>query len=199
MADGSKPTKVISFFGVPALFIGLTKGRRSRSRRGAPPLPRRAALGLADLLLLLQGTESMAAKLPVSAPPLRAPTTQVNSALRVPIERSEDYTCVIYRGGENPGTTHIFGDRVVGSHAGDGGGGRRWLEWTVACPEEEPPAPLPTPEEFLKSCHLCKRDLEGRDVYIYRGEMAFCSSGCRALGMPDEEEDAVEDCYCPSS
>lgn len=179
MGDGSKPRKAISFFGVPALFIGLTKGppeqeparsptspldgKAFRSPRSPPALDR-ATLGLADLLLL-QGSEPKAAKLPVSAPPLRTPTAEVNSAPRTPIELSEDYTCVISRRGQNPGTTHIFGDRVLGNPAGDGGGGRRWPEWTVACPEEEEP---PAPADFLKACLLCKKDLEGRDVYIYR-------------------------------
>ncbi|KAJ0988383.1 hypothetical protein J5N97_006739 [Dioscorea zingiberensis] len=33
---------------------------------------------------------------------------------------------------------------------------------------------------FLKACGLCKRRLgPGRDIFMYRGEMAFCSLECR--------------------
>ncbi|BAF10049.1 FCS-Like Zinc finger 3 [Oryza sativa Japonica Group] len=33
---------------------------------------------------------------------------------------------------------------------------------------------------FLKNCALCGRDLgPGKDTYIYRGEVAFCSKECR--------------------
>ncbi|CAK9155185.1 unnamed protein product [Ilex paraguariensis] len=33
--------------------------------------------------------------------------------------------------------------------------------------------------DFLSSCHLCQKKLHGKDIYIYRGEKAFCSTECR--------------------
>ncbi|PIN21460.1 hypothetical protein CDL12_05842 [Handroanthus impetiginosus] len=33
--------------------------------------------------------------------------------------------------------------------------------------------------DFLSSCHLCQKKLHGEDVYMYRGEKAFCSIECR--------------------
>ncbi|KAL9238638.1 hypothetical protein vseg_013034 [Gypsophila vaccaria] len=34
--------------------------------------------------------------------------------------------------------------------------------------------------EFMKYCHYCKRILDhGKDIYMYRGDMAFCSEECR--------------------
>ncbi|XP_039123013.1 FCS-Like Zinc finger 6-like [Dioscorea cayenensis subsp. rotundata] len=37
---------------------------------------------------------------------------------------------------------------------------------------------------FLKACSLCKRRLgPGRDIFMYRGEMAFCSLECRQQRM----------------
>jgi hypothetical protein len=33
--------------------------------------------------------------------------------------------------------------------------------------------------DFLSFCHLCKKTLDGKDVYIYRGDEAFCSPECR--------------------
>ncbi|KAK8673796.1 hypothetical protein V6N13_112107 [Hibiscus sabdariffa] len=41
---------------------------------------------------------------------------------------------------------------------------------------------------FLRSCCLCKRRLApGRDIYMYRGDTAFCSLGCREEQMKQDE------------
>ncbi|CAN4122245.1 unnamed protein product [Withania somnifera] len=44
---------------------------------------------------------------------------------------------------------------------------------------------------FLKACFLCKRLLiPGRDIYMYRGDSAFCSLECRQQQMNlDEKKD----------
>ncbi|KAK6152054.1 hypothetical protein DH2020_014689 [Rehmannia glutinosa] len=33
--------------------------------------------------------------------------------------------------------------------------------------------------DFLSSCHSCQKKLHGEDIYMYRGEKAFCSTECR--------------------
>ncbi|KAG8053165.1 hypothetical protein GUJ93_ZPchr0001g31463 [Zizania palustris] len=43
-------------------------------------------------------------------------------------------------------------------------------------------------DDFLSSCFTCKKKLEGNDIYIYRGEKAFCSSICREQEILIEEE-----------
>ncbi|RWR78461.1 senescence-associated family protein [Cinnamomum micranthum f. kanehirae] len=46
---------------------------------------------------------------------------------------------------------------------------------------------LETPP-FLRACSLCKRRLgTGRDIYMYRGESAFCSLECRQQQMNQDE------------
>ncbi|XWS44893.1 hypothetical protein CRYUN_Cryun15aG0088800 [Craigia yunnanensis] len=41
---------------------------------------------------------------------------------------------------------------------------------------------------FLRSCCLCKRRLApGRDIYMYRGDTAFCSLECREQQMKQDE------------
>ncbi|CAN8234045.1 unnamed protein product [Cochlearia groenlandica] len=41
---------------------------------------------------------------------------------------------------------------------------------------------------FLRSCALCERLLvPGRDIYMYRGDTAFCSSECRQQQMSLDE------------
>ncbi|KAE8676196.1 hypothetical protein F3Y22_tig00111621pilonHSYRG00286 [Hibiscus syriacus] len=82
------------------------------------------------------------------------------------MELSEDYTCVISHG-PNPRTTHIFGNYVVESY------------FTV--PDNEP---KPATGSFLSFCHTCNKNLEQKvDIYIYRGEKAFCSPECRYQEM----------------
>ncbi|XP_027332337.1 FCS-Like Zinc finger 6-like [Abrus precatorius] len=41
---------------------------------------------------------------------------------------------------------------------------------------------------FLRACFLCKRRLDsGRDIYMYRGDSAFCSQECRQQQMNKDE------------
>ncbi|KAE7998119.1 hypothetical protein FH972_002694 [Carpinus fangiana] len=41
---------------------------------------------------------------------------------------------------------------------------------------------------FLHTCGLCKRRLApGRDIYMYRGDTAFCSLECREQQMKQDE------------
>ncbi|GMI77234.1 FCS like zinc finger 6 [Hibiscus trionum] len=42
---------------------------------------------------------------------------------------------------------------------------------------------------FLRSCGLCRRRLvPGRDIYMYRGDSAFCSLECRQQQMKQDEK-----------
>ncbi|KAG6658160.1 hypothetical protein CIPAW_04G141100 [Carya illinoinensis] len=51
--------------------------------------------------------------------------------------------------------------------------------------------------DFLSSCHLCSKSLHGKDIYMYRGEKAFCSTECRSRQiMMDERK---EQCRLESS
>ncbi|KAL1189084.1 FCS-Like Zinc finger 14 [Cardamine amara subsp. amara] len=40
---------------------------------------------------------------------------------------------------------------------------------------------------FLNSCYLCRKKLHGQDIYIYRGEKAFCSTECRSSHIANDE------------
>ncbi|XP_039006479.1 FCS-Like Zinc finger 13-like [Hibiscus syriacus] len=41
--------------------------------------------------------------------------------------------------------------------------------------------------DFLASCHLCRKKLHGKDIYMYRGETGFCSEECRSREIMTEE------------
>ncbi|CAL4916730.1 unnamed protein product [Urochloa decumbens] len=84
------------------------------------------------------------------------------------MEASEGYTRVVDRGGPSTRTTHIFDGRVVVGVDGCGG--------VLAGGEDG--------DEFLRWCHGCSKDLgHGKDIFMYRGEMAFCSHECRYREM----------------
>ncbi|PRQ47048.1 putative Zf-FLZ domain-containing protein [Rosa chinensis] len=48
-------------------------------------------------------------------------------------------------------------------------------------------APVYPTSDFLSSCHLCSQKLHGKDIYMYRGEKAFCSTECRAKQIMSDE------------
>ncbi|XP_075492954.1 FCS-Like Zinc finger 8-like [Primulina tabacum] len=108
------------------------------------------------------------------------------------MELSEDYTCVITHG-PNPKTTHIFDDCIVENCCEDDPNlGEDFEKVETGFETNVSNSP---PLNFLSSCHTCKQSLEQRkDIYIYRGERAFCSHECRCQemlfeGMKNEEMD----------
>ncbi|CAO2150008.1 unnamed protein product [Urochloa humidicola] len=43
---------------------------------------------------------------------------------------------------------------------------------------------------FLQRCFLCRRELaDGRDIFIYRGDRAFCSEECRCRHILVDDDD----------
>ncbi|CAK9328163.1 unnamed protein product [Citrullus colocynthis] len=88
----------------------------------------------------------------------------------------ENYTYVTTRGPHESSTRVYY----------DGG---------LVAGKKSPPSPVPADQtpprrtpDFLRSCHLCGKNLEGKDIYMYRGEMAFCSSECRSSQIMKDEK-----------
>ncbi|KAH7517233.1 hypothetical protein FEM48_Zijuj09G0041200 [Ziziphus jujuba var. spinosa] len=81
------------------------------------------------------------------------------------MEHSEEYTCVISHG-PNPRTTRIFDNCIVESF------------YSLSDKSNS------VSQNFLSFCYTCKKNLEQEnDIYIYRGEKAFCSHECRHQEM----------------
>ncbi|KAF8783804.1 hypothetical protein HU200_000242 [Digitaria exilis] len=98
------------------------------------------------------------------------------AARRRPREEDESYTCVI---------KHVAGSvrkRRVYFGFGDGSG------WLVEADDEVPEKAA----DFLSRCCLCGKRLDGLDIYMYRGEKAFCSTECRCHQML--MDDRAENC-----
>ncbi|XP_047152163.1 protein MARD1 [Vigna umbellata] len=85
------------------------------------------------------------------------------------MELSEEYTCVISHG-PNPKTTHIFNNCIV-------------VETYYSLPQNQNSRSAAS-ANFLSFCHTCKKHLDQtKDIFIYRGEKAFCSRECRHQEM----------------
>ncbi|KAF8698711.1 hypothetical protein HU200_034963 [Digitaria exilis] len=41
--------------------------------------------------------------------------------------------------------------------------------------------------EFLSCCDVCRRPLDGKDIFMYRGDRAFCSMECRYHAIVSDE------------
>ncbi|KAL2544834.1 hypothetical protein Fot_14067 [Forsythia ovata] len=113
----------------------------------------------------------------------------IGSVPKREVELSEDYTCV-RKHGPNPKVTHIFGDCILDCQD-------KLIdifketEEEIALPQaaecSDVLASYPS-SDFLKFCYSCKKKLEGEDVYMYRGEKAFCSWSCRSQEILIDEE-----------
>lgn len=137
------------------------------------------------------GVKNRDAQLAVLSPARRflpevvnSPTARVFAGGVAPGEMamSEDYTCVISRG-PNPRTMHIFDDCIVESSGDvlvekmDKGAG------TAAADGAAAPG-----NRFLSFCHACHKQLgHANDIFIYRGDKAFCSNECRYREMLFDE------------
>ncbi|KAG4990773.1 hypothetical protein AAZX31_09G069300 [Glycine max] len=120
----------------------------------------------------------------------------------IPAGSSEDYTFVTYHvpnnktitkvyydGGEGGILTHGYYNINNNNNNNVGVGGVRRIPPTQTLIEEDEQS-YPT-SDFLSSCHLCRKNLDGKDIYMYRGEKAFCSNECRSrqISMDDERKE----------
>ncbi|KHN07883.1 FCS-Like Zinc finger 13-like [Glycine soja] len=94
---------------------------------------------------------------------------------RVP---NKTFTKVYYDGGE--------GDIIRRQNNNNNKNNVVVLRRTEPQPLIEPESSYPT-SSFLSSCHLCGKKLHGKDIYMYRGEKAFCSPECRSSQITMDE------------
>ncbi|KAK7328748.1 hypothetical protein VNO77_22867 [Canavalia gladiata] len=129
------------------------------------------------------------------------PVHTIKGMNEIPIGNSEDYTYVTYHvsnktitkvyydGGEGGILRHGYYNNINDTNNNNNIN----LGFVTRIPpaqtlvEAEPSFPT---SDFLSSCHLCKKNLHGKDIYMYRGEKGFCSSECRSRQiMMDERKE----------
>ncbi|XP_057980239.1 FCS-Like Zinc finger 14-like [Malania oleifera] len=136
---------------------------------------------------------SLATMSPRSRPIPIVPSSAKPMLEKDDVELSESYTCVISHLGNNSiKKREYFDDKIAGSY------GTTILEVNSLSSgvfSESPlshgkgyPAMVPfQTADFLNSCHLCKKMLHGLDIFMYRGEKAFCSPECRYKQIVNDE------------
>ncbi|KAH6779169.1 hypothetical protein C2S52_010406 [Perilla frutescens var. hirtella] len=110
------------------------------------------------------------------------------------MESLEEYTIVTCHG-PNKSYTKVYSDAAEG---GRNGGDRapfriqsskksnRATVFHISPARCAETGGIPAPD-FLSSCNLCHKKLHGKDIYMYRGEKAFCSTECRFRQMVMDE------------
>ncbi|CAJ1940551.1 unnamed protein product [Sphenostylis stenocarpa] len=94
---------------------------------------------------------------------------------------NKTFTKVYYHGGEGQIQRHAY----YNNNNNNVGVFRR----TTPQPLIDSKSSYPT-SDFLSSCNLCGKKLQGKDIYMYRGEKAFCSPECRSSQiMMDERKE----------
>lgn len=97
--------------------------------------------------------------------------------------QSESYTCVISHFGNNIIEKREYFDDSAGNTSywiSSGGFSASPIKNSEAATEFRT-------ADFLSSCHLCKKKLHGLDIFMYRGEKAFCSTECRGKQISSDE------------
>ncbi|XP_019192871.1 PREDICTED: uncharacterized protein LOC109187199 [Ipomoea nil] len=100
-------------------------------------------------------------------------------------EDEEEYTLVTCRGPDNECYTRLYCDSgIVGSRTSLKPRRPSVFEISPAISFHSPGYP---DSDFLSSCHMCRKNLHGKDIFMYRGEMSFCSTECRYRQMVIDE------------
>ncbi|VFQ92572.1 unnamed protein product [Cuscuta campestris] len=98
-------------------------------------------------------------------------------------EEDEEYTLVTCHGPDNKSYTRVYFDSgVIGS--------QRSRRPTVFVVSPAKAGGLPGRSDsggFLSSCDMCHKSLQGKDIFMYRGEKAFCSWECRNREILSED------------
>jgi hypothetical protein len=106
------------------------------------------------------------------------------------MDNLEDYTYVTCYGPNNKAYTKVYYDGSEfskGGYVSSSGYGGIFNEPTTKVRKEDDAVPVYPPLDFLNSCHLCGKLLHGKDIYMYRGEKAFCSADCRSRQIMIDE------------
>ncbi|CAN4084912.1 unnamed protein product [Withania somnifera] len=96
------------------------------------------------------------------------------------MEMCEEYTCVISHVGTNLIKKKEYFD---GEFIGNSNSNKA----AIGLVNHGRDAAKFTTDDFLNSCFLCKKKLQGLDIFMYRGEKAFCSVDCRCSQISIDE------------
>lgn len=182
------PKYKVNFWNVPRICIGFNlKGSSDYEGAKSPtsPLDIKTFSGVGITHSRLSSPRQQRVTIPIGSPHgFAKPTSQTG------MEHSESYTCVTSHGPKSI-TKHIYTHSGMESETVECPVRKHEQQiWNVASPPRSyvnvPVFPL---ADFLSACYLCKRQLShGKDIYMYRGDKAFCSVECRCEQILMDEQ-----------
>jgi len=195
------------FCNAPSIFIGFNPNGSSDSegaKSPTSPLDIKTFCGIGithwyenSLDSQLSSSEHQSETIPIASP-----HGFTKSTSQTGMEHSESYTCVTSHGPKSS-TKHIY------THCGMECETLQYpVEkqhehglWDVASPpRSNSNVPVFHVEHFLSACYLCKRQLNhGKDIYMYRGDKAFCCVECRYQQISMDERMETFPASPPSS
>ncbi|PKU87863.1 FCS-Like Zinc finger 8 [Dendrobium catenatum] len=142
------------------------------------------------MALLSPERRCLTATTPTSKPPQSAFCLSPSE-----MELSEDYTRVISHG-PNPRTIHIFDTCTLENCNNVLSPSRREIKFSI---DGSSKFPSVNSLSFYQSCR--KKIVQGKDIFMYRGEKVFCSYDCgnREMVLDDETENLAQQGPPPAS
>ncbi|KAL3532722.1 hypothetical protein ACH5RR_006243 [Cinchona calisaya] len=140
--------------------------------------------------------------IPVNSARKNSPTIIKGGCEELERDSLEDYTFVTCHGPGNKSFTRVYYDgglqengimRPKERNITDFGRKNSTINrpsiFTLSPPRSGDFPAIPA-SDFLDSCNLCHKKLQGKDIFMYRGEKAFCSTECRySQIMMDEHKE----------
>jgi len=102
----------------------------------------------------------------------------------------EEFTYVTSHGPKKTVTTRVYCDGVEYGHLMERTKctiNRKTGVFKISSPARLYDDRRDSNSDFLSSCNLCRKTLHGKDIYMYRGEKAFCSEECRHRQIVNDE------------
>ncbi|KAL3332099.1 hypothetical protein AABB24_032621 [Solanum stoloniferum] len=158
----------------------LTDNSSSKSPRKFED-PNGAVVGLGIVAAMNKNSNSRAAIIAISprsttSNPIPIFTSFNKKPSIEEMEMCEEYTCVISHVGTNlVKKREYFDGQFIGKS--NSNAYQKTVNHTTSF----------TMADFLNSCFLCKKQLKGLDIFMYRGEKAFCSAECRCTQISIDE------------
>jgi len=190
--SGSSPTRdwpedKHKFFNASCIFIGFNpKGSSDSEGSKSPTSPLDiktfSGVGITRWHENMLDPQPSSPKKKINTMMAGSPHGFANPTSQTGMEHSESYTCVTFHGpksGTKSRYTHCGKESEIVQYPV-----RKQEEqelWNVASvPRSNANVPVFPVANFLSACYLCKRQLShGKDIYMYRGDKAFCSVECR--------------------
>ncbi|KAK6944714.1 Zf-FLZ domain [Dillenia turbinata] len=94
-------------------------------------------------------------------------------------ESLENYTIVTFHRPNNKSVTKVYLDGHGEERRHGSSSNNRSSVFNISPMKSRDEVSGFPASDFLSSCHLCRKRLQGKDIYMYRGEKGFCSTECR--------------------